>query len=163
MTNEIAGLLRHAKTMCNCLDGVVVDDEGEAEGPCQYCHEVDAALAALQAEPVAWSIGQADRFSNLGAIYHSKKRAQAHIDSYAGERGGELLHLIPLYTTPQPAKVPDDFVSRLETQIAWRLEEQLCNGSIGPDQFVVKNRELPRELIEIALTTAPAAGEGEKS
>lgn len=66
--------------------------------------------AALQAggQPVAWHIGNADgSMSKLGAIYHDRKSAVRHIDSY----GGELeACIVPLYAAPAPVGEPADLL-----------------------------------------------------
>jgi hypothetical protein len=64
----------------------------------------------------------------------------------------------PLYTHPQNPAVMD-LAEKLEYHIAYCLEEQLCNGAISPDEFVVKNRKRLREIIDAALLTASGKGE----
>lgn len=73
----------------------------------------DARIAELEAareqgaEPAAWAISNhAKRTSPIGAIYSRKSAAEAHIKGYE-EQGDHSLHVIPLYTQPQSAGVPE--------------------------------------------------------
>lgn len=151
----IETVLRNAKCPVDCDNGVnrYLDarDDPQSE-KCQFCHKREQALATLEAvEPD-------------GVIEEDGEGLYARIDREQVKGGfrlyykasvGDKVYLRPLRESAQPA--PDDFIDRLELQIAWRLEEQLCNGSIGPDQFVANNRELLRDLIAQALSASPPA------
>jgi hypothetical protein len=50
-------------------------------------------------------------------------------------------------------------IDEIELQIAWRLEEQLIGGGIGPDQFVSENRKNLREIIENSFNKHISAGQ----
>ena len=79
---------------------------------------------------VAWHVGNADGSINkLGAIYHDRRSAVKHIDSYGGELDARI---VPLYTAPAPidTDATDEHAPRAEDATgapydadAWRIGE----------------------------------------
>lgn len=69
------------------------------------------AVPALT-EPVAWHIGNPDGSMNrLGAIYHNRKSAIDHFDSYGGDFNASI---VPLYAATQPSQEPEKAPQRYQ-------------------------------------------------
>lgn len=96
------------------------------------------ARAALQAggQPVAWHIGNADgSMSKLGAIYHDRKSAVRHIDSY----GGELeACIVPLYAAPAPVGEPAALTDEFRKALIAAIVEHTDSSEIWAEGIITQ-------------------------
>jgi hypothetical protein len=138
-----------------------------------YAKELEAFATAILAdskqEPVAWNIGNYDNsFCKLGAIYHSKITAQAHIDSYADD--DTQLSLVPLYLHPSqdkqepvginPIEFDNDMDrayipvnSRYEVQTKGKGSSFRIANTMTKERWLIANEHLHPMLTEMAYGT----------